>query len=161
MAGVIVSASLPDFLAVSMCWRDNRNPDFFHNVPEHMGGHITMAAGMKEEGEASARREHFLTLFMVSLDLRCSVYARNSKRAICSAASPFASPPSFGASPALETGLPVAKNRILIAIAKPACNARTTMSSTFDLFASIADTIGNRLRVKKTAEKARPTAVKA
>ena len=58
------------------------------------------------------------------------------------------------------TGLVAAKNSTLIAIAKPACSARTTMSRTLDVLASVVDSTGYRFLNKKVAEKARPRATK-
>jgi hypothetical protein len=52
--------------------------------------------------------------------------------------------PTFGvlAAGASDTGLPCAKNKILIAIARPACSAMTTISRICEVFLSVAETTG-------------------
>jgi len=62
-------------------------------------------------------------------------------------ASPVASPassPTAGDDGGLSliAGLWCAKNRILIAMASPACSAMTTTSRIRDVFASVAETTG-------------------
>jgi hypothetical protein len=49
---------------------------------------------------------------------------------------------SDGVAGTFETGDPCAKNKILIAIAGPACKATTTISRMRDGFASMAETTG-------------------
>lgn len=80
-----------------------------------------------------------------------SLYNQNSIRA----GSVFASSPFFG-----PTGLVAAKKSTLIAIAKPACRARTTTSRIFDVFASVVERTGYKFLSRKVAEKARPSATK-
>lgn len=80
---------------------------------------------------------------------------------------------TFAAGPALSTpsaslvfkihtkqtkGSTHAKNKNLIAIANPACNPTTPISSTLDTFASVTLTTGHRFRVRKTALILKPTA---
>ena len=84
-----------------------------------------------------------------SLPLDC--YDHNSIRA----GSVLESSPLLG-----PTGLVAAKNSTLIAMAKPACNANTTISRTLDVLASVVDNTGYRLLNRKVAEKARPRATK-
>ena len=67
----------------------------------------------------------------------------------------------FFSSPLLgPTGLVAAKKSTLIAIAKPAWRARTTISRIFDVFASVVERTGYRFLNRKVAEKARPRATK-
>lgn len=49
---------------------------------------------------------------------------------------------SEGVAGASETGLPWAKNKILMAMARPACRATTTTRRMRDGFASMAETTG-------------------
>lgn len=53
------------------------------------------------------------------------------------------------------TGLVAAKNNTLIVIAKPVCNANTTISRTLDVLALVVDKTGYKFLNRKVAEKAR------
>jgi len=57
--------------------------------------------------------------------------------------------------------LPCAKNVHLIAIANPACSATTTMRRIFEVLTSVALRTGYKLRRRKKADAAKPTATKA
>jgi hypothetical protein len=74
--------------------------------------------------------------------------------------SPFASPPSPFPPLGLPIGLVAAKKRTLIAIANPACSARTTISRILLVFFSVESKTGYKLRSRKKAENARPSATK-
>jgi len=49
----------------------------------------------------------------------------------------------LSASGFFATGEPCAKNKILIAIARPACNATTATSRTFEVLTSVAERTGH------------------
>lgn len=95
---------------------------------------------------------------------RCHAQILRSIRSM----SPFLSPPSSPASPApapvpapsFFKGLVAAKKNTLIAIAKPACRARTTISRIFDVLASVELKTGYKLRRRKKTEAAKPRATK-
>jgi hypothetical protein len=70
--------------------------------------------------------------------------------------SPLSASPPFG----FPIGLVAAKNKTLIAMANPACSANTTMSKTLLVLASVVLSTGYKLRSKKKAENARPSATK-
>jgi hypothetical protein len=69
---------------------------------------------------------------------------------------------SLGASAglSLSAGLPWAKKRTLIAIAKPLCNTMSIMSRSLLVLTSVADRTGYKLRTRNVAETARPAATK-
>jgi hypothetical protein len=65
------------------------------------------------------------------------------------------SSPLFG-----PTGLVAAKKSTLIAIAKPACSARTTTSRILLVLFSVVESTGYKFLRRKVAENARPRATK-